>query len=204
MSEIFDPRFKTLDPNPTLHPKRLAHDLAWGVFHKNWPDEFFLEDDHKNNFEFVRQTGDSLGQNHYSLIEYLDKVWGEKLFNPSMLIEQGYLKKGKAINGTYKGTIWVYYLTGKAQALPAEQVKQRSIFISYRRAESSALALLIVARLKEHGLASFLDVHPDNEGLNAGDNWHAELESHVASNDNFIVLIGPKTLESKYVRQEIK
>ncbi len=47
-------------------------------------------------------------------------------------------------------------------------------------------------------------MHPDREGLAVGDDWHAKLEEVVASNDNFIILIGQHTLNSPYVRQEIE
>ena len=71
-------------------------------------------------------------------------------------------------------------------------------FISYKRNQSSTLALLILARFKAHGMEPFLDIQ-----LEVGDDWHAELEEKVRESDGLILLLGPETLTSPYVRTEI-
>src|SRR5262249_7958909 len=74
-----------------------------------------------------------------------------------------------------------------------------SVFISYRRNQSSALGLLIVARLKAVGVPNpFIDMVID-----PGAEWHALLEKTIRQSRYFIALIGPGTLESPYVRNEI-
>jgi len=75
-----------------------------------------------------------------------------------------------------------------------------NIFISYRRAESSLLALYLQARFRNVGGEAFVDVN----SLKLGDPWHSALEEKVKSSANFVCLIGPSTLESAYVRQEIE
>lgn len=74
-----------------------------------------------------------------------------------------------------------------------------SIFISYKRSESSAFALLVLHRLKAAGLEAFLDIK-----LETGEPWHPELEERVRSTDNFVILLGEKTLESRWVCKEIE
>ena len=73
------------------------------------------------------------------------------------------------------------------------------VFVSYKHSESSAFALLVVTRLKEHGLYAFCDMR-----LVPGDPWHAELENRVRDSKFQVLLLGPTTLCSKYVVQEIE
>lgn len=40
--------------------------------------------------------------------------------------------------------------------------------------------------------------------IQPGDDWHAQLESEVAGREYFVSLIGPTTLDSAYVRKEIR
>jgi len=75
-----------------------------------------------------------------------------------------------------------------------------TIFVSYRRAESSLLALYLQSRFKIAGGEAFVDVN----NLDLGDDWHPALEEKVKESAYFICLVGPTTLESQYVRQEIK
>ena len=80
-----------------------------------------------------------------------------------------------------------------------ETTEPSTIFISYRRAESSAFALLVLARLKHEGLEPFLDM-----ALEPGENWHAGLKERIQSRDYFILLLGKTTLASPYVIKEIE
>ncbi len=73
-----------------------------------------------------------------------------------------------------------------------------NVFVSYRRSESSALALLVVCRLKAHELFAFCDM-----ALKAGGNWHANLKQKIEENDYFIVLLGKDTLSSEMTVREI-
>jgi hypothetical protein len=79
-----------------------------------------------------------------------------------------------------------------------DQPAPASIFISYRRRDSSELALLILARFKMLGQEPFLDM-----SIEPGDDWETRLRREVAGRDYFVSLVGPTTLESEYVRQEI-
>ena len=104
------------------------------------------------------------------------------------LLQHGYTFK----DGQYEN------LADKAIAL-IDEVEPYNIFISYRRLDSSALALLVLARLKEHGLIPFVDM-----ALEAGGNWHADLEEMIKDNDYFIILLGKDTLSSPMTMKEIE
>lgn len=89
-------------------------------------------------------------------------------------------------------------LTTKAFEL-VDEVEPYNLFISYRRLDSSALALLVLARLKEHSLIPFVDM-----ALEAGGNWHADLEERIKACDHFIILLGKDTLSSPMTLKEIQ
>lgn len=91
-----------------------------------------------------------------------------------------------------------YKLTQAAFDLLSE-TEPYNVFVSYKHSESSAFALLIVARLKEHGLMPFCDM-----ALIPGEDWHAELEERIKESDHFIVLIGKETLCSRPTLKEIR
>lgn len=80
-----------------------------------------------------------------------------------------------------------------------DETEPYNIFISYRRLDSSALALLVLARLKEHSLIPFVDM-----ALEAGGNWHADLEERIKSCDYLIILLGEGTLSSSTTVKEIQ
>ncbi len=90
-----------------------------------------------------------------------------------------------------------FKLTHAAFAL-LDETEPYNVFISYKRSESSALALLVNHRLKDSSVVPFVDM-----ALEAGGNWHADLEERIKGCDYFIVLIGEDTLASPMTLQEI-
>ena len=124
-----------------------------------------------------------------NLEKFFCKRWGNKdLEHTIELLEaHGYLEKGRG----------EYSLTRSAFDL-LQETDPYNIFISYRRLDSSALALLVLARLKEHDLVPFVDM-----ALEAGGNWHADLEDRIKGCDYFIILLGEVTLESEMTVKEI-
>jgi len=76
-----------------------------------------------------------------------------------------------------------------------------SVFISYKQDQSSALALLIEARLKlqDSNINVFID-----KLLQPGDDWEQRLEETVRQSRYFICLVGKNTLESETVQKEIQ
>jgi hypothetical protein len=92
-----------------------------------------------------------------------------------------------------------YVLTEKAFALLERPAVAPRVFISYRREASSALALLIEARLRLVGAEGvFLD-----KAIPAGEDWRKHLNEAVRNSRYVICLISPTSLESEWVRQEI-
>lgn len=85
-----------------------------------------------------------------------------------------------------------WHLTEKAFALLEKPAVAPSTFISYRRAESSALALLIEARLR---LVGVRDVFID-KNITAGEDWAQRLEDTIRACQVFIVLVGAHTLNA--------
>lgn len=53
--------------------------------------------------------------------------------------------------------------------------------------------------MKSVGLDPFLDIDID-----PGEVWHPYLEEKVKQREYFVVVVGKRTLQSKYVQQEIK
>ena len=90
-----------------------------------------------------------------------------------------------------------FKLTHAAFAL-LDETEPYNVFISYKRSESSALALLVNHRLKDSSVVPFVDM-----ALEAGGNWHADLEDRIKGCDYFIILLGEDTLASKMTVKEI-
>ncbi|NJL96176.1 MAG: toll/interleukin-1 receptor domain-containing protein [Anaerolineae bacterium] len=74
-----------------------------------------------------------------------------------------------------------------------------SIFISYRRSSSSALAMLIHAELRVEGFNPFLDIRT----LVPGDEWHRVLRQRVMDASVFISVLAPDSLASENVAEEV-
>lgn len=93
-----------------------------------------------------------------------------------------------------------YLLTDKAFALLEKPTAPPNIFISYRRNESSALGLLVEARLRLVGNPNaFID-----KNLTAGEEWNRELEEKIRRSRYFVLLVGTTTLQSSHVLQELE
>ncbi len=79
-----------------------------------------------------------------------------------------------------------------------DEAEPASIFISYKRSESSAFALLVLARLKMAGLQPFLDM-----ALQPGEDWQQGLKGRIQQYQYLIALLGKETLNSDVVRDEL-
>ncbi len=168
------------DPIQRVHA--FARDLAYGAVMGLWSSRLRVRID--SNLKEIWY--DTIRRKE---LELLYQKWGSKLPSWSLTLSFEYMYLDDK----------VHVLTPKALAL-LEQPAPASIFISYSRRESSAFALLILARFKAIDLEPFLDIR----GILPGDDWHAELEQEVRQRENFICLIGLHTLESPYVRKEIE
>ena len=163
--------------------KLLAKELALGVHRDLWPFTF-------RSIPFTRERI-SPGE---ELREYFEIRWGTFLpgNNLQLLIGQGYIDDNFSPEGHR------YYQLNRNAFDLLEETEPYNVFISYRRLDSSALAVLVLARLKEHGINAFLDI-----ALEAGGNWHADLEERIKACDYFIILLGHQTLASDMTAKEI-
>ena len=161
--------------------KLLAKEMAIGADRNLWSPRRLLE-----FFMGGAQAVDS------NLETYFEKRWKDQDLDHvlELLLSYEYLARPDSES--------LPQLTAKAYEL-LDDVEPYNVFISYRRKDSSALALLVLARLKEHGPVPFLDM-----ALEACGNWHADLEERIRDCDYFIILLGNDTLESDMTIKEIE
>lgn len=167
-------RQRDIPSHPMGRIRLLAQELAEGAYEGCWPMDLYA---------FRGDVSDG------GIAKYLEERWNNQ--NPSfgLLEVMGYLQWSNA--NSYLITKQAYELMGEAQ--PAD------VFISYRRKESSAFALLVLARLKAAGIHAFLDM-----SLVPGEEWQRGLKQRIESNDYVVALIGPDTLSSSEVVWELE
>jgi serine/threonine protein kinase len=74
------------------------------------------------------------------------------------------------------------------------------VFLSYRRAGGAGLPLLIVSQLDRQGIEVFLDV----QRIDGAVKFPERLTSEMQRADVFVCLLGPGTLESRWVQHEVQ
>lgn len=157
--------------------KQLARHWALAV-HKNlWPP-------HCGARDVIRQNGKVIPRNE-NFAWYLDSRWLNYDLRNLMHRLEGH------------GYVYNNRLTQSAFNLLLEP-GPFDIFVSYKRSESSAFALLVNDKLKSHSLLPFVDM-----ALEAGSNWHADLEQRIKACDFFVILLGHETLASDMTAKEI-
>jgi hypothetical protein len=193
-------RGRGLPLNPRARSRVLARELAEGATEGVWSASISHFRGSVNLKEVIiyflarwqeMKTEDAFQQWEKLELEGLSQmIWNGKNLVPGLdvLVNSGYLRFG---NNAYDITRDAFDLV--------EETEPANIFISYNRGESSAFALLVLARLKAEGLEPFLDL-----ALPAGSNWQQELDERIQKYQYFVVLIGKKTLESQFVQQEIR
>lgn len=164
---------RDIPKHPMGRIRALARELAEGAYEGVWPLEIYA---------FRGDVSDG------GVTEYLERRWGGENPGFPLLAVMKFLEWNG--NNGYLITKASFDLMGEAP--PAD------IFISYRRKESSAFALLVLARLKEAGLTPFLDM-----SLIPGEEWQHGLKRRIQSNDYVVALIGPDTLNSGEVAAEL-
>ena len=162
--------------------KLLAKELAMGVDRGLW--QTFIR---ALGHDEVTQLRSGFGRN---IQPFFEKRWSDSTFGQHIERLKGrrYLLGEK---GSYEIAPSAFHLL--------DETEPHNIFISYRRLDSSALALLVLARLKEHSLVPFVDM-----ALQAGGNWHADLEARIKACDYFIILLGKDTLSSPMTVKEVQ
>jgi hypothetical protein len=163
---------RPLPNNPLERMRVLAKELAEGATLELWGTHIYL---------FRGQINDE------RVDPYIEQRWNNQYPFVDLLVSNGYVET----NGD-----WIR-LTKTAFDL-LEAADPSTIFISYRRKDSSAFALLVLARLKSAGLDAFLDLT-----LEPGEEWHKGLQQRIQSRNYFILLLGKETLASTVVQKEI-
>jgi hypothetical protein len=174
--------------DPIQRVRAMARDLAYGAAQGLWSSGFMLI-----HYGATPEPDwiDAGGPGDFTSL--LDK-WRSVMPHIGLLVSFGYLQEQQRENRES-----IYTLTSRAFEL-LEQAPITKVFISYRRAESSALSLLVLARFKlALGLEPFLDMN-----IEPGEEWHAELKDRISTCEHFVSLIGPTTLDSEHVREELR
>ena len=181
LDKFLEERGQVLIPDGDVAKVRLlAKELALGVHRGLWRP-------------IIHIMGSPLTPHDKILGNYLDRRWESRhkvLHYLELLQGYGYIED-LGLDEEYRLTTVAFDLINEAGPY--------NVFISYKRSESSALALLVLARLKAHGPMPFMDMM-----LEPGENWHAELEGRIRDCDYFIILLGEKTLASTMTIKEIE
>ena len=197
---MYDPREDPILDDPVARIRAFARDLAYGALVGDWNAEFF-KDSYGEMSAKWRVDGSSEKFDSFLSNRWKDSPPAISLlesFNFVILVREESFAPW-ATSGPTSVVVNKYLLTEKAFQL-LEQPRPASVFISYRRSQSSAFALLILARMKAVGLSPFLDM----QDLAPGEEWHARLEAEIAQRDYCLTLINCDTLKSEYVRREIQ
>ncbi len=166
-----------------------ARDLAYLTVTKGVSSEYII----------VRNAWYRYDDNSPENSTELKAKWGEQMPSPPLMIAFGYLLLSRAHAGRQEED--AYILTEKAFSLLDAPLVAPAVFVSYRRRESSALALLVEARLKFAD--SMVDVFVDKD-IPVGKHWEDELRERVQDCTYFVCVIGPQTLQSPNVCDEIE
>lgn len=179
--------------------RMLARELAEGSAEGLWgvrfdAREFDLEGEQPEGETVEGTPRKRLLPSDETLRHYLRKKWDNyRAFPEFYLLERnGYLTL------EHEDRFWLTYALTQAAFALIEEVEPSTIFISYRRGDSSAFALLLLTRLKHAGFEPFLDL-----ALVPGEDWNAGLKGRIEARDYFVVLLGKETLASPFVVDEI-
>lgn len=173
--------------NPAARCRLLAIELAEGLSHGLFPADIPKPEEPHSTMRQPR------GQRTF-LERYFIERWQGRPPDFSLMQISGYL-----VPSQRQG---FYTITKAALDLLERQIASTvKVFISYRRQDSSAFALLLYERLKIVGVDVFLDMKelkPSKEG------WLKDIEASIRERTYFIILLSQNTLFSEYVRTEVE
>lgn len=167
-----------------------ARDFAYGVASGLWGTEIGISSSASGESWHHWEDKERHFQN------YAEHKWNENLPSIRLLQLFGYFSVY-----SQKSKYEVHYVpTQLAFSLLQKPIKQVNIFVSYRRKESSALALLVEARLKlaDNMIGVFVD-----KDIPTQTRWEKYLKEQVENANTIVCLIAPETLKSNFVRDEI-
>lgn len=174
-----------------------ALDLAYGVKVDDWPPTIAIG---RNNLG--QETWNIIGHVNYShnLQDYLNSKWGRQREHPAASFLQVFEFISQYDSQiTQDADFRKFILTPKAISLLEKPLSPPLVFISYKRSESSTFALLIEVRLRLVGVPNpFVD-----KNIIPGQIWEKVLKERIQQAKYFVCLIGPETLSSPNVQNEI-
>lgn len=174
---------RPLPTSPMARIRTLAKELAEGAIEEVWETPIVAQKDDLPGSERRRYV-----PLFESLQAYLAARWNNNYPDFTLLERNGYLERDV---DTFEITQTAFQLV--------EEVLSASVFISYKRSESSALALLVLSRLKEKGIDAFVDLT-----IQPGDDWQDHLKKQIEHRDYVVLLLGRETLKSEVVLEEIQ
>ncbi len=175
------------DPLQRVHA--FARDFAYGVSQDMWGTAV-------NILPVSGGEEWSMQMDKVGFMRTIREKWEDKIPRMDTLVSFGYATLRKELQ--YGQAIYIF--TEKAFGLLEKPMGIVSAFVSYRRSDSSPLALLIEARLKL--VDREIDVFVDKD-IPVGAGWEKTLQQKVANARYFICLLGITTLQSKHVCDEI-
>ncbi len=179
-----------IDPIERVHA--FARDLAYGVAQGWWTSQLNVEIAGKTETWYFDLTLDFLDMEE----SFLDDKWQMRYPSWTLLMSFGYLEQ---VDMRTQYINYSFLLTEKALRLLEKPSAPPSVFISYKRDQSSPLALLVEARLRLAGNPNpFVD-----KLIVAGEGWRERLKGTIEQSKYFVCLVGQETLTSDWVRQEI-
>jgi hypothetical protein len=172
-------------PKPPLERLRLfARELAEGAIDELWRVEIgFVIDRHRPPPAGLRSP--DFGSEAFN--RYLERRWRNQPPNWYVMQQLGYVQ-------LYPDMLEIR--TAAFALLDDHQPS--SVFISYRRKDSSAFALLVRDRLRAHQIDAYLDME-----LRPGSFWRDSIHHEIRTREMLVMLIGHETLASEMVQQEI-
>lgn len=185
---IIQVKKRDMPRNPMAKIETFARELAEGAANGLWSTEF-------NSFAVSFEGRRANTPEVQPIYDYIMARWGELDHAPqySLLVQNGFL----TYNNPQQYEV-LYTITKSAFDL-LTTAETTSIFISYKRSESSSLALLINHVLRQAGLNPFIDMQ-----LQAGADWRKQLHDTIHQSDYLILLLAPTSEQSKVTVQELE
>jgi len=187
------------NPNASLreNAEDFVRDYVYGVVTEGWITILKQQ----SGRVYTRQTSDSEPyENKSNSSQIFNNKWVAYLPSRDMLYGLGYLEQ-IVMTGEDGRSHLEYRLSRLAFDLLDNPPRRIRIFISYKRSESSAFALLLEARLRLKGVREdyiFIDKSIPN-----GDLWEQRIRDKIKACDYFISLVGQTTLGSPNVNNEL-
>ena len=201
-----------MDENPLEQPApendmervhTFARDFAYGLANGLWGPRISVSS------TLGGETWINLADKKGGFRKYLANKWKGRRPSFDMLVMFGYFRIYEQRNVSQTQ----YIATDDIFNFLEESSQSYSIFVSYGRMQSSALAVLVKKQLENLGedFKVFVD-----DALQVGDVWHARLEKQVREAKYFICLLGQiwtleqknfvlkTSLDSPFVREEIQ